>query len=56
MRIVWEQELQDSQGNYLGYSVVIHADGEILLVNNAPPTDMWGNEMDGCCRVERKNP
>ena len=56
MRIVWEQELQDSQGKYLGYSVVIHADGEILLVNNAPPTDMWGNEMDGCCRVERKNP
>ena len=56
MRILLEQELQDSQGNYLGYSVIVYADGEILLVHNAPPTDMWGDEIDGCFRVERNNP
>lgn len=56
MRIAFEKDLQDSQGNFLGYSVIAYADGEIVLVNNAPPTDMWGEELDGCFRVERQNP
>lgn len=56
MRVLLEKELMDSQGKLLGYSVIVHADGEILLVNNAPPTDIWGDEIDACYRIEKKNP